>query len=40
MKEKGRKDRNIVLEISQEEYEEMKAEGYDDDEIFKPGKLS
>lgn len=38
MKEKGTKDRNVVFEISQEEYEEMKAEGYNDDEIFKPGK--
>jgi uncharacterized protein (DUF4415 family) len=38
MKEKGTKDRNVVFEISQEEYEEMKAEGYDDDQIFKPGK--
>jgi uncharacterized protein (DUF4415 family) len=38
MKEKGTKDRKVVFEISQEEYEEMKAEGYDDDEIFKPGK--
>lgn len=38
MKEKNKKNKNIVIEISQEEYEEMKAEGYDDDEIFKPGK--
>jgi len=30
------KNKEIIVEISQEEYDEMKAEGYD--EIFKPGK--
>lgn len=38
MKEKVTKNRKVVVEISQEEYEEMKAEGFNDDEILKPGK--
>ncbi|HLA95402.1 MAG TPA: BrnA antitoxin family protein [Pyrinomonadaceae bacterium] len=32
------KKKEIIVEISQKEYEEMKAEGYDEDEILKPGK--
>lgn len=37
-KDENAADREIIFEVTQEQYDEMKAKGFDDDEIMSPGK--
>ncbi len=37
-KEETAADREVVFEVTQEQYDEMRAKGFDDDELMRPGK--